>query len=45
MISVVNLAEGSENLEMEIAGILGRDVLEGYSMLIDYGKRTVTFLR
>jgi hypothetical protein len=45
MISVVNLAEGSENLEMEIAGILGRDMLEGYSMLIDYGKRTVTFLR
>jgi hypothetical protein len=45
MISVVNLAEGSENLEMEIGGILGRDMLEGYTMLIDYGKRTVTFLR
>ena len=45
MISVVNLAEGSESLEMEMGGILGRDVLEGYTMLIDYGKRTVTFLR
>jgi hypothetical protein len=45
MISVVNLAEGSENMEIEIGGILGRDMLDGYSMLIDYGKRTVTFLR
>lgn len=45
MISVVNLAEGSENMEMEMGGILGRDMLEGYTMLIDYGKRTVTFLR
>jgi hypothetical protein len=45
MISVVNLAEGSENLELEMGGILGRDILDGYTMLIDYGKRTVTFLR
>ena len=45
MISVVNLAEGSENMEMEMGGILGRDMLDGYTMLIDYGKRTVTFLR
>ena len=45
LISVVNFAEGSESMEMEIGGILGRDILEGYTMLIDYGKRTVTFLR
>jgi hypothetical protein len=45
MISVVNLAEGSENLEMEIGGILGRDMLDGYTLLIDYGKRSITFLR
>ncbi len=45
MISVVNLAEGSESMEMEMGGIIGRDMLEGYTMLIDYGKRTVTFLR
>jgi predicted aspartyl protease len=45
LISVVNLAEGSENLEMEIGGILGRDMLDGYTMLIDYGKRNITFLR
>ncbi len=45
MISVVNLAEGSESMEMEMGGILGRDMLKGYTMLIDYGKRTVTFLR
>jgi hypothetical protein len=45
LISVVNLAEGSESLELEMGGILGRDILEGYTMLINYGKRTVTFLR
>ena len=45
LISVVNFAEGSESMELEIGGILGRDILEGYTMLIDYGKRTVTFLR
>ena len=45
LISVLNLAEGSESLEMEIGGIIGRDILEDYTMLIDYGKRTVTFLR
>jgi hypothetical protein len=45
LISVVNIAEGCESMEIEMAGILGRDVLEGYTMLIDYGKRTVTFLR
>jgi hypothetical protein len=45
LITVANLAEGSESLEMEMGGILGRDILEGYTMLIDYGKRTVTFLR
>ena len=45
MISVVNFAEGSESMEMEIGGILGRDMLEGYTLLIDYGKRMVTFLR
>jgi hypothetical protein len=45
MISVVNFAEGSESMEMEMGGILGRDMLEGYTMLINYGKRTVTFLR
>lgn len=45
MISVVNLAEGSENMEIEMGGILGRDMLDGYTLLIDYGKRTVTFLR
>jgi hypothetical protein len=45
LISVVNLADGSESLELEMAGILGRDILEGYTMLINYGKRTVTFFR
>ncbi|HEY7162005.1 MAG TPA: hypothetical protein VH815_12140, partial [Acidobacteriota bacterium] len=45
IMSVVNLAEGSENMEIEIGGILGRDMLDGYTLLIDYGKRTVTFLR
>jgi len=45
MISVVNLAEGSENMEIEMGGILGRDMLDGYTLLIDYGKRTITFLR
>jgi hypothetical protein len=29
MISVVNLAEGSESMEMEMGGILGKDMLEG----------------
>lgn len=45
LMSVVNLAEGSENMEIEIGGILGRDILDGYTLLIDYGKRSVTFLR
>jgi aspartyl protease len=45
IMSVVNLAEGSENMEIEIGGILGRDILDGYTLLIDYGKRSITFLR
>ncbi|HSE41322.1 MAG TPA: hypothetical protein VLH08_11210 [Acidobacteriota bacterium] len=45
LISVVNLAEGSESMDLEMGGILGRDILQNYTMMIDYDKRTVTFLR
>lgn len=45
LISVVNLAEGCESMELEIGGILGRDILENYTLEIDYKNRTVTFLR
>lgn len=41
----LNLAEGSESLELEIDGILGRDSLQGYALAIDYKNRTLTFLR
>jgi hypothetical protein len=45
LISVVNLAEGSESMDLEMGGILGRDILQNYIMMIDYDKRIVTFLR
>jgi len=41
----LNLAEVSESLSLDIDMLLGRDFLEGYSLLIDYRKRNVTFLR
>lgn len=41
----VNLAGTSEGLELELDIILGRDFLEGYTLLIDYKNREVTFLR
>jgi hypothetical protein len=44
-ITVLNLSEISEALELEVDAILGRDFLEGYTLLIDYRNRTITFLK
>ncbi len=41
----LNLADTSESLDLELDLILGRDFLEGYTLLIDYKNRTVTFLK
>lgn len=41
----LNLADTCEGMDLEIDLILGRDFLEGYSLLIDYHKAQVTFLR
>lgn len=41
----LNLAEISEALELEIDAILGQDFLDGYTLLIDYRDRTITFLK
>lgn len=41
----VNLAGTSEGLELELDLILGRDFLNGYTLLIDYKNRKVTFLK
>ncbi|MCI0606009.1 hypothetical protein L0156_23730 [bacterium] len=41
----VNFAETSEALGLEIDLLLGRDFLEGYTLLIDYRNRQITFLK
>ena len=41
----LNFAETSEALEMEIDLLLGRDFLEGYTLLIDYKNRELTLLK
>jgi hypothetical protein len=41
----LNFAETSEALELEIDLLLGRDYLEGYTLLIDYKNRQLTFLK
>ncbi len=41
----LNLADTSESLDLELDLILGRDFLQGYTLLIDYRNRTVTFLK
>ena len=41
----INFAESSEALELEIDLLLGRDFLQGYTLLIDYKNRQLTFLR
>ena len=40
-----NLADSSEGVEMELDVILGRDFLSGYTLLIDYKNRQITFYR
>lgn len=41
----MNLGESSEALELELDMIVGRDFLQGYTLLIDYRNRQLTFLR
>jgi len=41
----LNFADTSEALELEIDLLLGRDFLDGYTLLIDYKNRQLTFLR
>jgi hypothetical protein len=41
----MNFADTSEALELEIDLLLGRDFLDGYTLLIDYKNREITFLR
>jgi tetratricopeptide (TPR) repeat protein len=41
----VNLAESSEALGLEVDLLLGRDFLDGYTLLIDYRNREVTFYK
>jgi hypothetical protein len=41
----VNFADTSEALGLEIDLLLGRDFLEGYTLLIDYRNRQITFLK
>jgi hypothetical protein len=41
----MNFAETSEALELEIDLLLGRDYLDGYTLLIDYKNRQLTFLK
>jgi hypothetical protein len=40
-----NLADSSEGVELELDVILGRDFLSGYTLLIDYKNRQITFYR
>ena len=41
----INFAESSEALGLEIDLLLGRDFLQGYTLLIDYRNRQLTFLK
>jgi Aspartyl protease len=41
----VNMAESNEALQLELDLILGRDFLNGYSLLIDYRHNQITFLK
>jgi hypothetical protein len=41
----LNLADTCEGMELELDLILGRDFLNGYTLLIDYRNRQLTFLR
>jgi hypothetical protein len=41
----INFAESSEALGLEIDLLLGRDFLAGYTLLIDYRNRQLTFLK
>ncbi|HSP05563.1 MAG TPA: hypothetical protein VLR94_00210, partial [Acidobacteriota bacterium] len=41
----MNLGESSEAMGLELHMILGRDFLQGYTLLIDYWNNRVTFLR
>jgi hypothetical protein len=43
--AAMNLGESSEAMELELDVILGRDFLEGYTLLIDYENNRVTFLK
>jgi hypothetical protein len=41
----VNLAESNEAMQLDLDLILGRDFLNGYSLLIDYRHNQITFLK
>ena len=41
----LNLADSNDALGLEIDLLLGRDFLEGYTLLLDYRNRQITFLR
>lgn len=41
----MNLGESSEALELELDMIVGRDFLQGYTLLIDYRNQQLMFLR
>ncbi len=44
-IAAVNLAETNEAMQLELDFILGRDFLNGFSLLIDYRNNQITFLK
>jgi tetratricopeptide (TPR) repeat protein len=41
----VNMAESNEGMQLELDLILGRDFLNGYSLLIDYRHNQISFLK
>lgn len=41
----MNLGDTSEAMELELDMILGRDFLEGYTLLLDYHNNRITFLK
>ena len=43
-LTALNLGESSDAFDLELDMILGRDFLEGYTILIDYRNNRVTFL-
>jgi hypothetical protein len=45
LITAVNLASTNESMQLELDFILGRDFLNGYSLLIDYRNLQITFLK